>query len=74
MARDYKNAGTNPKAKSRPQGSWISFISGLGIGLVAAVGVYFFRGELPQPERSIARRCPLPRIKANHRTSTSTNK
>ena len=50
MARDYKNAGTKSKAKSRPRGSWISFISGLGIGLVVATGVYFLRDELPQPE------------------------
>ncbi len=56
MARDYKNAGTKPKAKSRPRGSWISFISGLGIGLVVALAVYFFRDELPQPERFIDNR------------------
>jgi cell division protein FtsN len=44
-ARDYKNAATKPKAKARPTGSWVSFISGLGIGLVVALGVYFWRGE-----------------------------
>ena len=34
-------------AKARPMGSWVSFISGLGIGLVCAVAVYFWRSELP---------------------------
>lgn len=46
MARDYKNAAAKPKAKQRPLGSWVSFISGLAIGLVVAVGVYFWRGDL----------------------------
>lgn len=56
MARDYKNAGTKPKAKARPPGSWISFISGLGIGLVVAIGVYFLGHELPQPGTSADRK------------------
>jgi len=51
MARDYKNSGSKPKTKTRPQGSWISFVSGLAIGLVVAVGVYFLGDELPHPDR-----------------------
>lgn len=46
-ARDYKNAGAKKKAKIQPTGSWVSFVSGLGIGLVVAMGVFFWRGELP---------------------------
>jgi cell division protein FtsN len=45
MARDYKNSAAKAKAKQRPLGSWVSFASGLGIGLVCAVAVYFWRGE-----------------------------
>lgn len=41
MARDYKNAsGRAAKNGPRPVGSWASFMSGLGIGLVIAVGTY----------------------------------
>jgi len=58
MARDYKNSGSKKKAKLRPQGSWLSFISGLGIGLVFAIGVYFYRDALPPPERLIDSRFP----------------
>ncbi len=45
MARDYKNTTSKAKPKQRPLGSWVSFASGLGIGLLCAVAVYFFRGE-----------------------------
>ncbi len=47
MARDYKNAASKPKTKKRPIGSWMSFISGLAVGLVVALAVYFWRGEFP---------------------------
>ncbi len=49
MARDYKNTAAKPTAKPSPPGSWLSFISGLGIGLVVAVGIYFSGGELRNP-------------------------
>ncbi|HCU90523.1 MAG TPA: hypothetical protein DGR97_11290 [Gammaproteobacteria bacterium] len=61
MARDYKNSGSKRKAKLRSPGSWLSFISGLGIGLVFAIGVYFYRDELPQPEGLIDSKFP-PKI------------
>ncbi|MDP6182872.1 MAG: SPOR domain-containing protein [Gammaproteobacteria bacterium] len=48
-AKDYKNAAAKPKAKERPVGSWVSFVSGLAIGLVVALSVYFWRGEYPAP-------------------------
>ena len=53
-----KIPGRKKKAKLRPQGSWLSFISGLGIGLVFAIGVYFYRDELPSPERLIDSKFP----------------
>jgi len=52
MARDYKNAAAKSTAKPRTPGSWMSFISGLGIGLVVAVGVYFSGSDLRSPLRS----------------------
>jgi cell division protein FtsN len=56
-AKDYKNTVSKPKAKERPVGSWVSFVSGLGIGLLVALGVYFWRGDLPAraaDERTVA--------------------
>ena len=55
MARDYKNAAARSTAKPRPPGSWMSFISGLGIGLVVAVGVYFSGSDLRSPLRTTDR-------------------
>lgn len=43
MARDYKNTAAKSKAKTKRPGSWLSFISGLAIGLVVAVGVFVLR-------------------------------
>ena len=45
MARDYKHAGTSRKSKPRPVGSWVSFASGLALGLVVAFGVFVFYAE-----------------------------
>lgn len=47
MARDYKNSATKPKVKQQPRGSWASFISGLGLGLIVALAVHFRIGALP---------------------------
>lgn len=58
MARDYKNTATKPKPKPRPVGSWVSFISGLGIGLVVALGVYFFGHEFSAGTRSTGENPP----------------
>lgn len=47
--RDYKNA-TSRQSKPEPrQGSWLSFVSGLGVGLLVAFGVYLWAGQLPPP-------------------------
>lgn len=54
MARDYKHSNARNKPKQperpRPQGSWVSFLSGLGLGLVIAVGVYVWRDHMPRPK------------------------
>jgi len=52
MARDYKNAAVKSTAKPRASGSWTAFISGLGIGLVIAVGVYFLGNDPSRLPRS----------------------
>ncbi|MGE0373046.1 MAG: SPOR domain-containing protein [Gammaproteobacteria bacterium] len=41
MARDYKRP-PNAASNERPPGSWMSFLTGLGIGLVGAVLVYWW--------------------------------
>lgn len=52
MARDYKHSSTRNKPKQperpHPQGSWVSFLSGLGLGLVIAVGVYVWSDHMPR--------------------------
>ncbi|MGR8918669.1 MAG: SPOR domain-containing protein [Gammaproteobacteria bacterium] len=52
MARDYKHSSARAQRgkKTQPrQGSWVSFLSGLGVGLVVAFGVYLWSAELPPP-------------------------
>ena len=46
MARDYKNAVAKPKtkAKVRPPGSWVSFVSGVLVGLTCAYVLYLGYG------------------------------
>jgi hypothetical protein len=47
--KDYKNA-TRTAAKPRErQGSWVSFVSGLALGLLFALAVYLWSGSLPPP-------------------------
>jgi hypothetical protein len=47
--KDYKNTA-RPGTKPVPRrGSWTSFISGLSIGLLIALGVYFWSESLPPP-------------------------
>ncbi len=48
-ARDYKHARRRPSTPPPRQGSWLSFISGLGVGLLVAFGVYLWAGQLPPP-------------------------
>jgi len=50
MARDYKNAAAKKKAAARPTGSWVSFTSGLGLGLVVALAVYVMHTETLERE------------------------
>lgn len=53
--RDYKPVAPRKRAtrKESPRGgskgSWMSFISGLSVGLVVAFGVYLWSGHLPVP-------------------------
>lgn len=49
MARDYKHAVHRGKSTERPPGSWLSFFSGLGIGLTVAFFVYVWVDYLPRP-------------------------
>lgn len=48
MARDYKNTSTKKtKGKERPLGSWLSFLSGLSLGLLVAFVIYIWRDDVP---------------------------
>jgi cell division protein FtsN len=49
MAQDYKHAVGGRKPKERAPGSWLSFMSGLGIGLIIALFVYLWGDYLPRP-------------------------
>lgn len=54
MARDYKRAAA-PQASDRAPGSWLSFLTGLGIGLVGAFVAYWWMqnaggGPSPAPQ------------------------
>jgi cell division protein FtsN len=49
MAGDFKKSG---EQRDRPPGSWLSFLTGLAIGLAAAVGVYLWSN--PAQMRSAA--------------------
>lgn len=54
--RDYKHAApraTPREANSPRYGSWVSFVSGLGFGLVVAFGVYLWSASLPQPDELV---------------------
>ena len=52
--RDYKNAARSVAKPAPRRGSWISFISGLGLGLLVALTVYLWRGNLPPPAALIS--------------------
>lgn len=47
--RDYKNRRARTQKNPPRQGSWLSFLSGLGVGLLIAFGVYLWSGQLPPP-------------------------
>jgi cell division protein FtsN len=50
-AKDYKHASPRaPKAKPpAPLGSWVSFVTGLGLGLVVALAVYMWNAKSAAP-------------------------
>jgi hypothetical protein len=49
-ARDYKHSTGRDKRKPvTVHGSWMSFLSGLGVGLLVAFGVYLWSGQLRLP-------------------------
>ncbi|MEQ8662419.1 MAG: SPOR domain-containing protein [Gammaproteobacteria bacterium] len=51
--RDYKPApARRKKAAGAAPGSWMSFLSGLALGLLVAFGVYLWAGRLPAPDTS----------------------
>ena len=51
MPRDYKNASSKKTNKrEKPMGSWLSFLSGLALGLLVAFIIYLWCGELHDRE------------------------
>lgn len=48
-ARDYKNPPRTARKAPAAPGSWISFLSGLGVGLLVAFAVYLWSGHLRLP-------------------------
>ena len=53
-ARDYKNSQGRRGQKPAPApGSWVSFISGLGVGLLVAFAVYLWSGHLRLPDATV---------------------
>ena len=53
-AQDYKHTSPRAPKPIAPQGSWVSFISGLGLGLLVALGVYLWSAKLPRPPAVVA--------------------
>lgn len=52
--RDYKHASPRAPKPPTPQGSWVSFVSGLGLGLLVALGIYLWSAKLPRPSVVVA--------------------
>ena len=48
-AKDYKPAGPRAPKPPAPLGSWVSFVTGLGLGLVVALAVYMWNAKLAPP-------------------------
>lgn len=48
-ARDYKNPPRTARKPPSAPGSWVSFVSGLGVGLLVAFAVYLWSGHLRLP-------------------------
>jgi cell division protein FtsN len=66
VARDYKNSRSKSKPAPRALGSWVSFISGLGVGLLCAVVVYFWQIDLPPDARREAASDPAEEIRSSN--------
>ncbi len=54
-AKDYKRTSPRAPRPPAPLGSWVSFVTGLGLGLVVALAVYMWNAklaptDLPPPE------------------------
>jgi cell division protein FtsN len=66
VARDYKNSNPKSKPKTRALGSWVSFTSGLGVGLLCAVVVYFWQINSPiATARNEAASEPVEKIRSS---------
>lgn len=51
-ARDYKPTPPRKPKPPAPLGSWVSFVTGLGLGLVVALAVYFWNARPSAPPAS----------------------
>ncbi|MEE2981934.1 MAG: SPOR domain-containing protein [Pseudomonadota bacterium] len=54
--KDYKNTARSPSKARERRGSWMSFVSGLALGLLVALAVYLWSGSLPPPASLISKR------------------
>lgn len=54
--KDYKNTARPPSKARERRGSWMSFVSGLALGLLVALAVYLWSGSLPPPASLISKR------------------
>ena len=48
-AKDYKPTSPRAPKPPAPLGSWVSFVTGLGLGLVVALAVYMWNAKLAPP-------------------------
>ena len=51
-AKDYKHASPRAPKAPVPLGSWVSFVTGLGLGLVVALAVYMWNAKVSPPASS----------------------
>ena len=52
-AKDYKHASPRAPKAPAPLGSWVSFVTGLGLGLVVALAVYMWNAKVSTPAPSL---------------------
>ena len=53
-ARDYKRATSRAPSPPAPLGSWVSFVTGLGLGLLVALAVYMWTAKMAPPSLGTA--------------------